>query len=74
MSGQIITLRGTQNDCWIVSRFVSDDPHWFGPSFEEEWFAMLAEHWIVAYSEFSHCEVSPCPKVQCVLRRAPVVC
>ena len=74
MSGQLITMRGTQDDCWIVSRFVSDDPHWFGPSLEEEWFEMLAAHWIVAYREFSDTEVSACPKVQCVLHSTPVVC
>lgn len=74
MSGQIITIRGTQNDCWIVSRFISDDPHWFRSYFEEEWFAMIAAQKVVAYREFSASEVSPCPKVQCVLRRAPVIC
>ena len=74
MSGQVITIRGTHNDCWIVNRYISDAAQGSRLSCEEEWFDFLAAHWTVAYQEFLGSEVSLGPKVQFVLRRAPIVC
>jgi hypothetical protein len=71
MSGQIITIRGTRTDCWFIDRFISDDAQPLCQSYEEEWFDVLAEHWIVAYSEVSTCPTVP---FQFALRRPPIVC
>ena len=74
MSGQVITIRGTHNDCWIVNRYISDDAQGTRQSFEEEWFDFLAAHCTVVYQEFVSSEVAVGPKFQFVLRRAPIVC
>lgn len=74
MSGQIIIIRGTSNDCWIVNRYVGDEARNRHQSFEEEWFDLLAEHCAMAYQEFPVNEVSGCPTVQFFSRRTPIVC
>lgn len=72
MTGQSITIRGTRTDCWFVNRFSSDGTERFRQSCEEEWLAFVAQHCVVAYSEFFGSEV--CPTVQFILRRTPIIC
>ncbi len=71
MTSQIITIRGTTNECWFVDRCSSDGPPTCWQTLETAWFDVLDAHWIVAYSE-----VSACPKVpyQFVVRCQPIVC
>ncbi|MBS1809686.1 MAG: hypothetical protein JST84_16110 [Acidobacteria bacterium] len=74
MSGQVITIRGTSNDCWIVNRYVGDAARNQHQSFEDDWFDLLAEHCVIDYQEFFDSEVLGCPTIQFFSHRSPIVC
>ena len=69
MTGQLITIRGTASDCWIVDRISSDAAQTFWQTIEDDWFDLMDAHWITAYSEV-------CLNVPYlfVMRCAPIVC
>ncbi len=71
MTSQTITLRGTDNDFWVVNRTSSDARHPLWQDLDDDWFDVMDAYGVVAYSEASFC---PTVAYQFVVRCAPIVC